>query len=96
MLTDLPLTKAKKTQGEINMTKFNWVEGVIKPAKDVTEAYKEINEETEDRSFKKAVKSIQNKHKDCHWLRVQYENRPGNSIDRWVKIPMGRKKHLLR
>ena len=67
-----------------------------KTSKKVTEEYKEINEETEERSFKKAVKSIQNKHKDCHWLRVQYENRPGNSIDRWVKIPMGRKKHLLR
>ena len=49
------------------MMKFNWIEGVIKPAKDVTEEYKEINEETEDRSFKKAVKSIQNNHKDCHW-----------------------------
>jgi len=76
------------------MKKFTFIEGITKHKKGVTEEYKDINEEIEERGFKKAVKSIQNKQKDFQYLRVKYINKAGNDIDRWVKIPMGRYKRI--
>jgi hypothetical protein len=76
------------------MKTYKWIEGIVKPAKGIKEEYKDINEETEDRSFKKALKSFQNKVKECHWLRVQYKNKKGQELDRWVQIPLGRKKRI--
>ena len=48
-----------------------------------------------ERSFKKAVKSVQNKIKD-KWVIIEYVNKKGKDIRRFVKLPMGRKKRLLR
>ena len=50
--------------GANKMKKFTFIEGITKHKKGVTEEYKDINEEIEERGFKKAVKSIQNKQKD--------------------------------
>ena len=53
------------------------------------------NEETfdsiESRGFKKAVKEFQRSYKGQS-VRIQYTNKAGNDIDRWIKIPIGRKK----
>ena len=54
---------------------------------------KEINVTKEDMSYKKAVKSFQNSHK-ISTVRIQYTNKKGTSIDRWIKLPIGRKKKL--
>ena len=58
---------------------------------------KEFNEEKEGLSFKKIFKSIQNSApKGTKELRVEYTNRKGTAIDRWVKVPMGRSKKIGR
>ena len=53
------------------------------------------NEETfdsiESRGFKRAVKEFQRSYKGQS-VRIQYTNKAGNDIDRWIKIPIGRKK----
>ena len=53
------------------------------------------NEETfdsiESRGFKRAVKEFQRSYKGQS-VRIQYTNKSGNDIDRWIKIPIGRKK----
>ena len=46
-------------------------------------------------SFKKAVKSIQSKIKD-KWVIIEYVTKKGKDIKRFVKLPIGRKKRLLR
>ena len=53
------------------------------------------NEETfdpiESRGFKRAVREFQRSYKG-HSIRIQYKNKAGNDIDRWIKVPIGRKK----
>ena len=53
------------------------------------------NEETfdsiESRGFKKAVKEFQRSFKGKS-VRIQYTNKAGNDIDRWITVPIGRKK----
>ena len=53
------------------------------------------NEETfnsiESRGFKRAVKEFQRSYKGKS-VRIQYTNKVGNDIDRWIKVPIGRKK----
>ena len=53
------------------------------------------NEETFDpitsRGFKRAVKEFQGKYKGKS-VRIQYTNKAGNEVDRWIKVPIGRKK----
>ena len=53
------------------------------------------NEETfdsiESRGFKKAVKEFQRSYKGKS-VRIQYTNKVGNDIDRWITVPIGRKK----
>ena len=53
------------------------------------------NEETFDsiqsRGFKRAVREFQRSYKG-HSVRIQYKNKAGNDIDRWIKVPIGRKK----
>ena len=53
------------------------------------------NEETfdsiESRGFKKAVKEFQRSFKGKS-VRIQYTNKVGNDIDRWITVPIGRKK----
>ena len=53
------------------------------------------NEETfdsiESRGFKKAVKEFQRSFKGKS-VRLQYTNKAGNDIDRWITVPIGRKK----
>ena len=53
------------------------------------------NEETfdsiESRGFKRAVKEFQRSYKG-HSIRIQYKNKAGNDIDRWIQVPIGRKK----
>ena len=45
----------------------------------------------------KISKSIQNSApKGTKELRVEYTNRKGTAIDRWVKVPMGRSKKIGR
>ena len=76
---------------------FKWIEGLTRSAKDTAVSYTDINEESTARSFKKAVKDFCNKKaKELSHIRVSYTNKKNNLIDRWVQIPMGRKKHLLR
>ena len=43
-----------------------------------------------DMSFKKAVKSVQNKIKD-KWVIIEYLTKKGKEIRRFVKLPIGRK-----
>lgn len=58
---------------------------------------KEFNEEKEGLSFKKIFKSVQSSApKGTKELRVEYTNRKGTAIDRWVKVPMGRSKKIGR
>tara|TARA_Y100000766_G_scaffold105173_1_gene89978 strand:- start:194 stop:454 length:261 start_codon:yes stop_codon:yes gene_type:complete len=58
---------------------------------------KEFNEEKEGLSFKKIFKSVQSSApKGTKELRVEYTNRKGTQIDRWVKVPMGRSKKIGR
>ena len=45
----------------------------------------------ESRGFKKAVKEFQRSYKGQS-VRIQYTNKAGNDIDRWIKVPIGRKK----
>jgi len=59
---------------------------------------KEINESVESLSFKKAVKSMQNKidlkkHKGlfCEWI-----TKRGQEMSKWIKMPIGRKKKISR
>ena len=53
------------------------------------------NEETFDsitsRGFKRAVKEFQRSYKGQS-VRIQYTNKSGNDIDRWIQVPIGRKK----
>ena len=53
------------------------------------------NQETFDsitsRGFKKAVKEFQRSYKGKS-VRIQYTNKAGNDIDRWISVPIGRKK----
>ena len=53
------------------------------------------NEETfdsiESRGFKRAVKEFQRSYKGQS-VRIQYTNKAGIDIDRWIKVPIGRKK----
>ena len=53
------------------------------------------NEETfnsiESRGFKRAVKEFQRNYKGKS-VRIQYTNKSGNDIDRWIQVPIGRKK----
>jgi hypothetical protein len=54
---------------------------------------KEFKVEKEGLSFKKIFKSAQNTApKGTKELKVEYTNRKGTIIDRWVKVPMGRGK----
>ena len=45
----------------------------------------------ESRGFKRAVKEFQRSYKGQS-VRIQYTNKAGNDIDRWIKVPIGRKK----
>ena len=54
---------------------------------------KEINVTTEDMSYKKAVKFFQNVH-IVPTVRITYTNKKGTLIDRWIKLPIGRKKKI--
>ena len=45
----------------------------------------------ESRGFKRAVKEFQQRYKGKS-VRIQYTNKAGNDIDRWIKVPIGRKK----
>ena len=54
---------------------------------------KEINVIREEMSFKKAVKSFQNVHK-VPTVKITYTNKKGTLIDRWIKLPIGRKKKI--
>ena len=53
------------------------------------------NEETFDpitsRGFKRAVTEFQRTYKGKS-VRIQYTNKAGNDIDRWISVPIGRKK----
>ena len=53
------------------------------------------NEETfdsiESRGFKRAVKEFQRSYKGKS-VRIQYTNKAGNDSDRWISVPIGRKK----
>ena len=53
------------------------------------------NEETFDpitsRGFKRAVIEFQRTYKGKS-VRIHYTNKAGNGIDRWISIPIGRKK----
>ena len=57
-----------------------------------------FDEKIEALSFKKAVKSIQNKLdlKVVNFINVEYIYKKGNEIARAVKVPMGRSKKLGR
>jgi hypothetical protein len=56
---------------------------------------KEFVEEKEGLGFKKIFKSVQGSApKGTQFLRVEYVNRKGSDVDRWVKIPMGRSKKV--
>ena len=46
-----------------------------------------------DMSFKKAVKSVQNKIKD-KWVIIEYLTKKGKEIRIFVKLPIGRKRRL--
>ena len=52
-------------------------------------------ETIEQMSFKKAVKSIQNKVKDTKVI-IEYISKKGKQIREYVFLPMGRKKKLGR
>ena len=54
---------------------------------------KEISVTKEDMSFKKAVKSFQNVHR-IPTVRISYTNKKGTIVDKWIKLPIGRKKKL--
>ena len=41
--------------------------------------------------FKKAVIQFQRSYKDKS-VRIQYTNKAGNDVDRWISVPIGRKK----
>ena len=45
----------------------------------------------ESRGFKRAVKEFQRSYKGQS-VRIQYTNKAGNDIDRWITVPIGRKK----
>ena len=58
---------------------------------------KEFTEEKEGLSFKKIFKSVQSSApKGTSELRVEYKNRKGTLIDRWVKVHTGRHKKIGR
>ena len=44
-------------------------------------------------SYKKAEKSFQNSHK-IPTVRISYTNKKGTTVDRWIKLPIGRKKKI--
>jgi len=48
-------------------------------------------ESKEYKGLKQALFDIQSKIKDV-LVRVKYKNKKGNTIDRWAKVPIGRKK----
>ena len=47
-------------------------------------------------SFKKAVKSFQNKYPDLKQVKINYINKKKHKIMRLVKLPIGRKKKIGR
>jgi hypothetical protein len=47
-------------------------------------------------SFKKAVKSFQNKYPDLKEVMIKYINKKKHKIMRLVKLPIGRKKRIGR
>ena len=59
---------------------------------------KDFNEIVEALSFKKAVKSVQNKIvlKNNQGLFCELITKKGKEIKSWVKMPLGRKKKLSR
>lgn len=52
-----------------------------------------IVEEIESRSFKKAVKSFQNKVKE-KLIFVEWISKRGKEMTKWQKLPLGRQKKL--
>jgi|TARA_Y100000817_G_C16716714_1_gene481775 ABC-type transporter Mla maintaining outer membrane lipid asymmetry ATPase subunit MlaF len=52
-------------------------------------------EPIEETGFKRAVKSVQNKIKD-KWVIIEYLTKKGKEVRRFVKLPIGRKKRLVR
>ena len=48
-----------------------------------------------ERRFKRAVNSVQNKIKD-KWVIIEYVTKKGKDIKRFIQLPIGRKKRLLR
>jgi|LWDU01.1.fsa_nt_gi hypothetical protein len=55
-----------------------------------------IEEETEQTSLKKAVKSIQEKFKKFNFVNVEYITKKGKELSVRLHIPFGRKKKLSR
>ena len=53
-------------------------------------------ENIESMSFKKAVKSFQNKYPDLKEVMIKYINKKKHKIMRLVKLPIGRKKKVDR
>ena len=51
-------------------------------------------ENIESMSFKKAVKSFQNKYPDLKEVMIKYINKKKHKIMRLVKLPIGRKKKI--
>ena len=54
-----------------------------------------FSEKVEALGFKRAVKSVQNKIKD-KWVIIEYLTKKGKEVRRFVKLPIGRKKRLVR
>ena len=54
---------------------------------------KEINVTKEHMSYKKAVKSFQISH-EIPTVKIKYTNKKGTIVDRWIKLPIGRKKKI--
>ena len=54
---------------------------------------KEINITKEHMSYKKAVKSFQNSLK-IPTVKISFTSKKGTAVDRWIKLPIGRKKKI--
>jgi hypothetical protein len=56
---------------------------------------KEFNQTVEGLSLKKIIKGLQGSlPKGTQYVNVQYTNRKGNSVDRDLRVPIGRKKKI--
>ena len=56
---------------------------------------KDYNETVEGLSLKKIIKGLQGSlPKGTRYINVQYTNRKGNTVDRDIRVPIGRKKKL--